>query len=127
MRRLTKEELRKFDGSKLSPERRASTVEYQLSEPEAELYAAVTQYVRNEMRNLNALAGDDKRPNNVGFALQILQCRLASSPAAIYQSLRAPTRAFGVAARRRARRRHGRHASTSRRLRRWQLDGRPGR
>ena len=88
MRRLTKEELRKFDGSKLFPERRASTVEYQLSEPEAELYAAVTQYVRNEMRNLNALAGDDKRRNNVGFALQILQRRLASSPAAIYQSLR---------------------------------------
>ena len=40
------------------------------------------------MRNLNALAGDDKRRNNVGFALQILQRRLASSPAAIYHSLR---------------------------------------
>jgi hypothetical protein len=48
----------------------------------------VTRYVRNEMRNLNALAGDDKRRNNVGFALQILQRRLASSPAAIYHSLR---------------------------------------
>ena len=53
-----------------------------------QLYAAVTQYVRNEMRNLNNLAGDDKRRNNVGFALQILQRRLASSPAAIYHSLR---------------------------------------
>jgi hypothetical protein len=40
------------------------------------------------MRNLNNLAGDDKRRNNVGFALQILQRRLASSPAAIYHSLR---------------------------------------
>jgi len=39
------------------------------------------------MRNLNNL-GDDKRRNNVGFALQILQRRLASSPAAIYHSLR---------------------------------------
>ncbi|MFM9863451.1 MAG: helicase-related protein [Micropepsaceae bacterium] len=87
MRRLTKEELRKFDGAPLFPERRANTIQYQLSSLEAQLYAAVTQYVRNEMRNLNNL-GDDKRRNNVGFALQILQRRLASSPAAIYHSLR---------------------------------------
>jgi hypothetical protein len=39
------------------------------------------------MRNLNNL-GDDKRRNNVGIALQILQRRLASSPAAIFHSLR---------------------------------------
>ncbi|HZZ61309.1 MAG TPA: hypothetical protein VFE63_09065 [Roseiarcus sp.] len=77
----------KFDGSPLFPERRAATVQYQLSALEAELCAAVTQYVRNEMRNLNALA-DDKRRNNGGFALQILQRRLAPSPAAIYHSLR---------------------------------------
>ena len=88
MRRLTKEELRKFDGAPLFPERKANTIQYQLSDLEAQLYAAVTQYVRNEMRNLNDLAGDDKRRNNVGFALQILQRRLASSPAAIYHSLR---------------------------------------
>jgi SNF2 family DNA or RNA helicase len=87
MRRLTKEELRKFDGSPLFPERKAYTIQYQLSDLEAQLYAAVTRYVRNEMRNLNNL-GDDKRRNNVGFALQILQRRLASSPAAIYHSLR---------------------------------------
>jgi superfamily II DNA or RNA helicase len=87
MRRLTKEELRKFDGAPLFPERKANTIQYQLSDLEAQLYAAVTQYVRNEMRNLNNL-GDDKRRNNVGFALQILQRRLASSPAAIYRSLR---------------------------------------
>lgn len=86
MRRLTKEELKKFDGAPLFPERKASTIQYQLSDLEAQLYAAVTQYVRNEMRNLNNL-GDDKRKNNVGFALQILQRRLASSPAAIYRSL----------------------------------------
>jgi len=49
---------------------------------------AVTQHVRNEMRNLNALSGDDKRRKNVGFALQTIQRRVASSPAAIYQSLR---------------------------------------
>jgi ATP-dependent helicase YprA (DUF1998 family) len=88
MRRLTKEEPRKFDGAPLFPERKAYTIQYPLSDLEAQLYAAVTQYVRNEMRNLNNLAGDDKRRNNVGFALQILQRRLASSPAAIYHSLR---------------------------------------
>ena len=87
MRRLTKEELRKFDGAPLFPERKAYTIQYELSDLEAQLYAAVTQYVRNEMRNLNNL-GDDKRRNNVGFALQILQRRLASSPAAIFHSLR---------------------------------------
>ena len=88
MRRLTKEELRRFDGSHLFPERKAYTIAYQLSDLEAQLYAAVTQYVRTEMRNLNDLVGDDKRRNNVGFALQILQRRLASSPAAIFHSLR---------------------------------------
>lgn len=88
MRRLTKEELRQFDGAPLFPERKAYTIEYKLSDLEAQLYSAVTTYVRTEMRNLNALAGDDKRRNNVGFALQILQRRLASSPAAIFHSLR---------------------------------------
>lgn len=89
MRRLTKEELLKFDGRPLFPERRARTVKYQLSEGEAALYAAVTEYVRTEMNRVQRFAeGDGKKRNNVGFALQILQRRLASSPAAIYQSLK---------------------------------------
>lgn len=89
MRRLTKEELLKFDGRPLFPERRAYTVKYELSEGEAALYAAVTEYVRTEMNRVQRFAeGDGKKRNNVGFALQILQRRLASSPAAIYQSLR---------------------------------------
>ena len=88
MRRLTKEELRKFDGSPLFPERRAYTVQYALSPLEAELYAGVTRYVREEMNRADRLADDGRRRNSVGFALQILQRRLASSPAAIYQSLR---------------------------------------
>lgn len=88
MRRLTKEELLKFDGSPLFPERRANTVQYQLSDLEAELYAGVTRYVREEMNRADRLAGDGRRRNSVGFALQILQRRLASSPAAIYQSLK---------------------------------------
>lgn len=89
MRRLTKEELLKFDGRPLFPERRARTVKYQLSEGEAALYTAVTEYVRTEMNRVQRFAeGDGRKRNNVGFALQILQRRLASSPAAIYQSLK---------------------------------------
>ncbi len=89
MRRLTKEELLKFDGRPLFPERRAYTVKYELSPEEAALYSAVTEYVRNEMNRVQRFAETDgKKRNNVGFALQILQRRLASSPAAIYQSLK---------------------------------------
>ncbi len=86
MRRLTKEELYRFDGTPLFPERRAYTASYELSPAEADLYQAVTTYVREEMNRADR-TGDDKRRNNVGFALQILQRRLASSPAAIHRSL----------------------------------------
>ncbi len=86
MRRLTKEELYRFDGTPLFPERRASTASYALSQEETELYQAVTTYVREEMNRADN-AGDDKRRSSVGFALQILQRRLASSPAAIHRSL----------------------------------------
>nr|WP_244867514.1 helicase-related protein [Vannielia litorea] len=89
MRRLTKEELLKFDGRPLFPERRAYTVKYDLSSEEAALYSAVTEYVRTEMNRVQRFAEQDGRKrNNVGFALQILQRRLASSPAAIYESLK---------------------------------------
>ncbi len=89
MRRLTKEELLKFDGTPLFPERRAYTVKYQLSDEEASLYAAVTEYVRTEMNRVLRFADEDNQKRlNVGFALQILQRRLASSPAAIHASLK---------------------------------------
>ena len=42
MRRLVKEDLLKFDGTPLFPERLAYTVNYDLSPMEAQLYAAVT-------------------------------------------------------------------------------------
>lgn len=87
MRRMVKEDLRKFDGTPLFPPRIAYTVPYHLSIPEATLYAAVTEYVRNEFNRAEALE-NDKRAGTVGFALTILQRRLASSPEAIYQSLR---------------------------------------
>ena len=87
MRRMVKENLLKFDGTPLFPERIAYTVPYKLSEPEARLYKAVTEYVREEFNRAEALE-NDKRAGTVGFALTILQRRLASSPEAIYQSLR---------------------------------------
>ncbi|OBF48799.1 DEAD/DEAH box helicase [Mycolicibacterium monacense] len=83
MRRLVKEQLVHLDGSPLFPERRASTVPYQLSPMESELYEAVSEYVRVEM---NKVSDDDTR-RNVGFALVVLQRRLASSPQAILRSL----------------------------------------
>ena len=87
MRRMVKEGLLKFDGTPLFPERIASTVPYKLSDAEAHLYKAVTDYVRDEFNRAEALQ-NDKRAGTVGFALTILQRRLASSPEAIYQSLR---------------------------------------
>ena len=86
MRRMVKEELLKFDGTPLFPERRAYTANYGLSDAEAALYAEVTDYVRNEMNRADNL--DGKRKGTVGFALTMLQRRLASSPEAIYQSLK---------------------------------------
>jgi len=87
MRRMVKESLLKFDGTPLFPQRIAYTVPYKLSLPEAALYRAVTDYVREEFNRAEALE-NDKRAGTVGFALTILQRRLASSPEAIYQSLR---------------------------------------
>ena len=85
MRRLVKEELLKFDGTPLFPERIAYTVNYDLSDMEAKLYAAVTEYVQEEFNRADKL--NNERKTTVGFALTILQRRLASSPEAIYQSL----------------------------------------
>jgi SNF2 family DNA or RNA helicase len=87
MRRMVKEKLVKFDGTPLFPERIAYTVPYRLSDAEAQLYKEVTDYVREEFNRADALE-DNKRAGTVGFALTILQRRLASSPEAIYQSLR---------------------------------------
>ena len=87
MRRMVKEGLLKFDATPLFPERIAYTVPYKLSDAEARLYKEVTDYVREEFNRVEALQ-NDKRAGTVGFALTILQRRLASSPEAIYQSLR---------------------------------------
>ncbi|MEV0034058.1 helicase-related protein [Nocardia sp. NPDC050793] len=85
MRRMVKEDLLTFEGKKLFPERIAETVPYQLTALEYELYEQVTAYVREGMNRADRVGG--KRKNTVGFALTVLQRRLASSPEAIYRSL----------------------------------------
>jgi len=90
MRRLVKEDLYTFEGSKLFPERRSYTVQYPLTDLEAQLYHAVTDYVREEMNRAERLVDDEngqRRRVNVGFALMTLQRRLASSSEAIHRSL----------------------------------------
>jgi superfamily II DNA or RNA helicase len=86
MRRMVKEELVKFNSTPLFPERRAYTANYTLSDAEAALYEDVTRYVQTEMGKADQL--DGQRRGSVGFALTTLQRRLASSPEAIYQSLK---------------------------------------
>ena len=87
MRRMVKEQLLKFNGTPLFPERRAYTKNYQLSPLESDLYQRVTNYVREEFNRADALENNGRK-GTVGFALTILQRRLASSPEAIYQSLK---------------------------------------
>jgi superfamily II DNA or RNA helicase len=89
MRRMVKEDLLTFEGKPLFPERRADTLAYELSPGEQDLYDAVTDYVREQMNRAEQLraAGEGRRGNTVGFALTVLQRRLASSPEAILRSL----------------------------------------
>ncbi|NOK58909.1 MAG: macromolecule metabolism [Chloroflexi bacterium AL-W] len=86
MRRLVKEQLLTFEATPLFPERCAYTVSYTLSDDEAQLYEDVTDYVRTEFNRVDELEQPGRR-GTVGFALTALQRRLASSPAAIHQSL----------------------------------------
>jgi hypothetical protein len=86
MRRMVKEQLVTMEGKPLFPDRFAYTVPYNLSPDEAVLYKNVTEYVCEQFNRADNL--DKDRRGTVGFALTILQRRLASSPEAIFQSLR---------------------------------------
>lgn len=86
MRRLVKEDLLTFDGTPLFPPRRSQSVEYEFSPQEKELYELVTEYVKTEMNRAKKVA-DTRVQGNIGFALTVLQRRLASSPLAIRNSL----------------------------------------
>jgi len=87
MRRMVKEQLVTMEGKPLFPDRFAYTVPYNLSPEEAVLYKNVTEYVCEQFNRADNLE-NEKRRGTVGFALTILQRRLASSPEAIFQSLR---------------------------------------
>ena len=89
MRRLVKEDLLTFQGTPLFPQRFAHTVSYELSPAEHALYEDVTAYVSEQMGRADWIAahGNKRRGNTVGFALTVLQRRLASSPEAILRSL----------------------------------------
>jgi superfamily II DNA or RNA helicase len=112
MRRLVKENLVTFEGTPLFPKRFAHTLGFELSEPEQRLYDAVTEYVTNGMNRADQMSegGDKRRGTIVGFALAGLQRRLASSPDAIFHSLR---------------RRHERLTQQAAELRRIAAGGRP--
>ncbi len=85
MRRMVKESLLRFDGTPLFPEPKAHTMPFKLSPMESQLYEDVTAYVRDEFNRAEALSG--RRVRAIGFALTMLQRRLASSPRAILRSL----------------------------------------
>ncbi len=85
MRRMVKEKLLTFEGKPLFPQRIAESVPYELTALEQALYEKVTDYVREGFDRADRLA--DTRRNTVGFALTVLQRRLASSPEAILRSL----------------------------------------
>ncbi len=89
MRRYVKENLRTFEGKRLFPPRIATTVAYDLSVEEENLYEAVTSYIQEGMNRAREMEGgkEKRRGLAIGFALAALQRRLASSPEAIYKSL----------------------------------------
>ncbi len=86
MRRMVKEKLVTMEGKPLFPDRFANTVPFPLSPEESALYAKVTEYVREQFNRADRL-DNEGRQRTVGFALTILQRRLASSPEAIFKSL----------------------------------------
>lgn len=86
IRRMVKEDLVDFKKNKLFPERDVKSIFYELSDEEAKLYKRVTEYVKYEFNRADQL--NSKQKNSVGFALTILQRRLASSPKALTESLR---------------------------------------
>jgi len=85
MRRMLKEDLVDLEGKPLLPERLSYSLAYHLSYLEELLYKQVTEYVEKEFNRADKL--EKGRKTSIGFALTILQRRLASSPEAIYQSL----------------------------------------
>ena len=83
MLRRLKEDMIDEDGKPIFPPRKVYTKGYELTAQEKNLYDAVTEYVTKHFER----ALGDKRKNAIGFALIVLQRRLASSLRAIRKSL----------------------------------------
>ena len=81
--RRIKEDMKDFEGKPLFLPRHVFTPAYNLSPSERQLYIKITEYVRHQYNK--ALSSEKKR--NIGFALIILQRRLASSSFALWRSL----------------------------------------
>jgi superfamily II DNA or RNA helicase len=81
--RRLKEDMVDWDGRPLFKPRHTSTVGYELTPEELELYNAVTKYVRSRRQEAKA-----KRNRNVELTLMVMQRRLASSIYAITRTLR---------------------------------------
>lgn len=82
IRRL-KEDLRDFEGRPLFLPRHVSTIKFNITDEERDLYNELSKYVITQYNK--ALMSDKKR--NVAFALIILQRRMASSIYALKRSL----------------------------------------
>ncbi len=81
--RQIKEDMKDFDGKPLFLPRHVFTPACNLSDPEGRLYGQMTEYVRNQFGK--ALSQEKQR--NIGFALTVLQRRMASSSYALCKSL----------------------------------------
>ena len=81
--RRMKEDMKDFEGKPLFLPRHVVTPAYRLSNSEKELYNQVTIYVKEQFNK--ALSSENRR--HIGFALTILQRRLASSSYALWKSL----------------------------------------
>ena len=79
--RRTKEEMVRFDGRPLYPQRRCDTISYGLSSPEQALYDATTHYISETYNRARVLNRSAAR-----LAMSVFQRRLASSTYALMRS-----------------------------------------
>jgi superfamily II DNA or RNA helicase len=79
IRRL-KEDMYRFDGTRIFPPRHVQTFAFRLTDAERELYNGVTRYVQDYFDRA-------KENRSIAFALMILQRRLTSSTHAVCRSL----------------------------------------
>ena len=79
--RRTKEEMVRFNGRPLYPQRRCDTISYGLSPPEQALYEATTRYISETYNRARVLNRSAAR-----LAMSVFQRRLASSTYALMRS-----------------------------------------